>query len=73
MLLLAFKKKNSMFQFLITILLLVNCINCDLGNNEVSEEELILPDPLHQLEIVNGTDADEGEFPFAVRFNCKNS
>lgn len=41
----------------------------DQTNNEVDDERLILPD--HQLEIVNGTDADEGEFPFAVRGLCE--
>lgn len=52
---------------LITILLFTSCACADEGNNEV-EDELLLPDAFHQLEIVNGTDAEEGEFPFAVSF-----
>lgn len=52
--------------FVITVLLLsIYCVCADHINNEI-EESLFLPDPLHQLEIVNGTAADEGEFPFAV-------
>lgn len=47
----------------VCLLLTSGCVCGDQTNNEV-DEKLILPD--HQLEIVNGTDADEGEFPFAV-------
>lgn len=52
---------SSMFRFMIIILLSFFVYG------DVTDNEVILPDALHQLEIVNGTDADEGEFPFAVR------
>lgn len=56
--------------YLITILLFTSCTYGDESNNEV-QDELLLPDAFHQLEIVNGTDAEEGEFPFAVSFITK--
>lgn len=60
-----------MFHCLITLLFFSLCASyANPQRSEVQDEsELILPDALHQLEIVNGTDADEGEFPFAVSFS----
>lgn len=56
-----------MYRITVIVLLFAFCVcGYDEINNEVDEEYLVLPDYFHQLEIVNGTAADEGEFPFAV-------